>query len=177
MATRVGIDLAFVNSAMVIDRNGIYDIFVTTNKPSMIKKSKELVLPEFISSLTIIRGKGEVYEIIEAIAEFILSAGEEAIINMEGYAFAARNPRLAQMHEFGGIVKYLVIKAGRKINIINNKSLKKKITGKGNASKEEMIMAADDKFRKFLFDIVEEGIIMAIVKDIADAYHLAKFVD
>lgn len=89
----------------------------------------------------------------------------EVDVAMEGYAHGAKFNR-EKLGELGGIVKLAVYDVFKKDPVVVAPTvLKKFVTGKGTASKEEMVRAANIKWDREFTD-----------HNIVDAYGLAQYV-
>lgn len=84
---------------------------------------------------------------------------------MEGYAYDADN-RLADLSEIGGVLKVELHDAGIPFIVVPPKSLKKFVTGKGDASKDRVMQFV---FQRYDYRTDNDNI--------ADAVGLAKFAE
>jgi len=89
---------------------------------------------------------------------------------LEGYAYVgkAKTTSLMQLGELGWAIRRLFVMTAIKYSIINPKTLKKQITGNGNAKKEDMIRRAK-KISGAKFGRVPKG----KVDNVVDAFCLA----
>lgn len=73
------------------------------------------------------------------------------LILIEGYAFSARGASVVTMGEFGGVLRYHILKHGAKVIEVPPTTLKKFVTGKGNASKLEVVSKLSSKYQVEFF--------------------------
>lgn len=73
------------------------------------------------------------------------------LIVMENYAFGAKG-RLAHLGELGGAIKYELYKKGFTVRVVAPNTLKKFITGFGDANKELMMEKIESYFGKCFSD-------------------------
>lgn len=89
---------------------------------------------------------------------------DEVHVFMEGYAFGAKVGR-EQAGELGGLVKISTVETiGRKPVVVPPNSLKKFVTGKGNAKKNEMLLGVYKQWGQSFSD-----------DNVADAFALRMF--
>jgi len=100
----------------------------------------------------------------DAVSQFVAEAKPRAIA-MEGYGFGARKSRAHALGELGGAIKLALYEMGHTIAIVPPSTLKKFVTGKGNADKSAMMVEILDRWH---FKTSND--------DIADAYGLAQFI-
>ena len=79
-------------------------------------------------------------EISRAIAELFVDMPEPAVV-MEGYSFGSRNSQSHSIGELGGVVKLTLWGLGVPFVIVPPTSRAKFATGRGNASKSEVVSA------------------------------------
>lgn len=110
------------------------------------------------------RGMDRVIAIEEAIRRR-LSGMEVALVAIEGYAYGVRRRQshLADLAELGGVVKRRLIQEAVPYVVISPAAVKKFATGKGNAGKDKVAVAAYKKW-KVEFETADE----------VDAYVLAR---
>ena len=94
-------------------------------------------------------------------------------INLEDYSFASKG-RVFHIAENMGLLKYKLYREGWKYNLLAPSVIKKFATGKGNANKEDMVIAFEMDTHTDLKDKFDCGINSPIT-DIADAYFTCKF--
>jgi Holliday junction resolvasome RuvABC endonuclease subunit len=75
----------------------------------------------------------------EAIKDLILKFGTLDGVIIEGYSFASRNSQAHSIGELGGVIRLLVWELGIPYVVVPPTSRAKFATGKGNASKNEVI--------------------------------------
>jgi Holliday junction resolvasome RuvABC endonuclease subunit len=75
-----------------------------------------------------------------------VSAYNPDLIIIEGYSFGSRLGQAFSIGELGGLVKVALFEGGYKSIIIPPTCLKKFVTGKGNASKDIMLMKTFKKY-------------------------------
>lgn len=90
------------------------------------------------------------------------------LVVIEEYAFGARGRGLTGLHEHGGVVRNFLFRVEAPYVVVTNNVIKEYATGKGRASKKEMIQAAIDLWPAFPKDLKKND-------NVADAYHLAHF--
>jgi len=82
----------------------------------------------------------------------------------EGYAFGAKGQALFDIGEMGGVLKILCYEKGIDVLLVPPATLKLFAAGKGNAKKEEMIVAINERWGRWFSS-----------DDEADAFALLKF--
>jgi Holliday junction resolvasome RuvABC endonuclease subunit len=84
------------------------------------------------------------YERVRWILDSIWNLTETADLTLiEGYAFGVKNQQgIISIHELGGVIRFTFWENGRRLLEIAPKSIKAFATGNGNASKDEMLLAA-----------------------------------
>jgi crossover junction endodeoxyribonuclease RuvC len=87
----------------------------------------------------------------------------EALVAMESYAHAAKFGR-ELAGELGGHIKWLLWRAGYTVVLVPPSTLKLFVTGKGNAAKDQVMMAV---LKRWGFESPNN--------DVADSYGLARF--
>lgn len=108
---------------------------------------------------------GEIYVMLVTFFTQLQNAYDEVHIAMEGYAMG-RTFNREKLGELGGIVKLAHSTVfGTDPTVVPPTSLKKFITGKGNANKKEVIAAVQSKWQT---DIKNDNV--------ADAYGLAEYI-
>lgn len=93
-------------------------------------------------------------------------ANDSDIIVIEDYAFGAFGQSKSSLYEIGGIVRYELLKNGFDYFAIPPTSLKKFVTGKGNAPKAVMLK---EVYKRWHFDSDSDNI--------ADAFSLVKLAE
>ncbi|WPH58185.1 RuvC-like resolvase [Streptomyces phage LuckySocke] len=107
---------------------------------------------------------GDIYVILVTLFTQCQNAYDEVHVAMEGYA-NGRTFNREKMGELGGIVKLSHASVfGTDPTVVPPTSLKKFVTGKGTASKDDMVNAVQSKWSK---DVTNNNI--------ADAYGLAEY--
>lgn len=86
---------------------------------------------------------------------------------IEEYAFGAKGRGLSSLHEQGGVVRNFLFRKEAPYITEQNSRIKEFATGKGGASKDEMIAAATDLWRG-----CPQG---KGADNVADAFHLAMY--
>ena len=89
-----------------------------------------------------LKGVDRLIEIREEIRENIIFAD---LVVLEDYAFSRTN-QAHQIGELGGVLRVLIKEMNKKLLIVGTMQLKKFATGKANASKEEIAVAAYKKW-------------------------------
>lgn len=70
----------------------------------------------------------------------VLSNYNPMLTCIEGYSMGSRAGQLASIGELGGVIKLLLHRNGFRYTIVAPTQLKKFVTGKGNAMKDEIMM-------------------------------------
>lgn len=86
-----------------------------------------------------------------------------ALVALEGYGYSANSQRLAELGEWVGLVKWELWRRRVGMFIVAPARLKKWVTGKGTAQKDEMRLAV---FKRWRFEHPSN--------DVVDAYGLAR---
>lgn len=108
---------------------------------------------------------GDIYVMLVTFFTQLQNAYDEVHIAMEGYA-NGRTFNREKMGELGGVVKMSHATVfGTDPTVVPPTSLKKFVTGKGTASKDDMVSAVQSKWAK---DITNNNV--------ADAYGLAEYI-
>lgn len=94
-------------------------------------------------------------------------------INIEGLAFGVKGMTLQILAGLQYTILFIANKLNIEYEIIPPKTLKKKATGKGNATKKEMSEVIDILILIKLSELSEYKINSKLMEDIVDAYHLA----
>lgn len=95
-------------------------------------------------------------------------------VALEGYAFGASGRAIFQIAENCGLLKYKLYQVGKPLEIIPPTSVKKHATGKGNASKTDML----ESFRKDtnidlqMLITPDKKTVGNPITDIADSYYI-----
>ncbi len=105
-----------------------------------------------------------------AIRGFALDAADSCdVLAIEGYAYAARGRSIISLGELGGIVRYTLHAHEVPFIEVTPGSIKKYATGKGNAGKEAVLVAAvrrgGDLFAGTTNDEADAFMLWALVKD------------
>lgn len=101
-------------------------------------------------------------KIRDRVLEILRSTGAQ-LVAVEGYAFSKQIVLAHQAGELGGIVRLALVEAGFPVVQVPPAVLKKFVTGRGNAPKEEMTVAVYRRWGAYLRE-----------HDEADAYGLAQ---
>ena len=96
---------------------------------------------------------------------------------MEGYAFSASGKAIFQIAENCGLLKYKLFQVSKPIEVIAPTAVKKHATGKGNASKEEMLKQFEKDTNINLQKLItpDKKTIGNPITDIADSYYICSF--
>jgi crossover junction endodeoxyribonuclease RuvC len=86
------------------------------------------------------------------------------LVLIEGYSYGSKFSHAHALGELGGVLKVAILEAGKRLIIPSPSELKKWATGKGNAGKAEMMLAAE---RARIFGAITPN------DDIVDALWLA----
>ena len=73
--------------------------------------------------------------------QLVVSTESASLVATEGYAFNARG-RGVHLGELGGVLRRMLFRQGTPLYAVPPASVKKFATGRGNASKEDVLMAA-----------------------------------
>lgn len=87
------------------------------------------------------KGVHRLQDIAEAIDNLGNSVPSNAVFVIEGYSFASRNSQAHSIGEVGGVVRLTLFRRGNPFIEVPPTSRAKFATGKGNASKNEVISA------------------------------------
>lgn len=95
-------------------------------------------------------------------------------IGLEGYAFGASGRALFQIAENCGLLKYKLYELAKPVEVIPPTVVKKFATGKGNASKQEMVDMFHTKTTVDLMQLVtpDKKTVGNPITDIADSYFI-----
>lgn len=85
------------------------------------------------------RGMERLLYLEEAILE---RAADAQLVVLEGYAFGSRGRAVVDIGELGGVIRLALYRRGIRYVDVPPAALKKYATGRGNASKEEVLVAA-----------------------------------
>ena len=96
--------------------------------------------------------------------EDVLQRFQPRLTVLEGYGFSAQHSRAHSLGELGGVVRLALHGAGAPFLVVTPSSLKKYVTGKGNAPKAIMIR---EVYRRWAVELDDDNQ--------ADAYSLAQF--
>lgn len=146
----IGLDISLMGTGIVIlDNNDdvvCNSVYSTDNKSTDVRRQQTIVdaIKGEILSSTVLATKLNVF--------------------IEGYAFSRSTGKVFTRAELTGLVKHMLIGLDCNVYIIPPSSLKKFITGKGNADKDAMIQGV---FGKWGFHTMNDNI--------ADAYALARY--
>lgn len=97
------------------------------------------------------RGMERLLDICDAVVDRLGDVGESALVVIEDYAFS-RGGHAHEIGELGGIVKYALMQCAQPYVLVGPSSLKKFATGKGNANKIAMAVAAAKLGQEFSDD-------------------------
>ncbi|MCE8052297.1 hypothetical protein HOP61_13380 [Halomonas daqingensis] len=109
-----------------------------------------------------------VSRIVEAVLAMVASHGV-TVVRIEGLSFASTGRATRTLAGLHHVIVHELLAHGVDVEVIAPTSLKKRATGSGRASKEDMVAACDATFR---------AVLAAVPKsrgkyDLADAFHLA----
>jgi len=93
------------------------------------------------------KGVRRLVELTEQIEELVRAAEPDSFACIEGYSFASRNSQAHALGELGGVVRVMLYKNGRAVVEIPPTCRAKFATGRGNASKSEVISAVSARTR------------------------------
>lgn len=86
-----------------------------------------------------LRGVERLYWIREKVMELVTGPPTQTtLVAMEGYSFGSRNSQAHSLGELGGVIRLACASRGIPILLVPPGTLKKFVTGKGNATKPEM---------------------------------------
>src|SRR3990167_1433001 len=77
--------------------------------------------------------------LVAGVVEFIESPGPSVAIFIEGYSFGSNMPGKNGTVEFGGLLRWHLVDRAPRVYEVAPTTLKKFVTGKGNAKKEQML--------------------------------------
>lgn len=86
-----------------------------------------------------LRGMERLLYLEEAILE---RAADAELVVLEGYSFGSRGRAVVDIGELGGVIRLALYRRGIRFVDVPPATLKRYATGKGNASKEEVLAAA-----------------------------------
>lgn len=109
------------------------------------------------------RGLLRVAALRDALLDMVEKAGID-VVAVEGYAFAKRTAGAHQSGELGGVVRLALYESGISVIDVPPTTLKKFVTGRGNARKEEVVL-----------EVYKRWGVSCTKHDEADAYGLAQF--
>ena len=151
---KIGIDFSVVSTGMCIEENGVYNFFWFPRKKSnkfpvsgkvfdIVKTVCEVNWYETTLASSDY-SEGEKTKILDAkkLVEKIITnipIGTELEIRIEGFSFGSKGQSMLDLVLFQGILRYELINGGYNVIFVPPKSLKKLFSGKGNASKDEMV--------------------------------------
>lgn len=69
-----------------------------------------------------------------------------SLVVIEGYSYASKGQAVVDIGELGGVVRLALYEAGIRYEVVSPSTVKIYGTGKGNASKDEMLLAAVRRF-------------------------------
>ena len=158
----LGIDASLNGSAFVLMKNfKVIDYFFFTN---VIKNSNSK--HGILNKDTDTKRLNNIYEWLnEFLKEYKI---DNAVI--ENYAFGAKSNAVFQIGGLGELIRLCLFRHGVPFKEYTPPSIKKYATGKGNAEKSEMVLAAF----KDGFDVSTYG---KNGEDLADAYFIAKMLN
>ena len=87
------------------------------------------------------RGAQRLHEVSDSIEDLIADRRSELVVVLEGYSFASRNSQAHAIGELGGVVRLTLYRAGIPYVEVPPTCRAKFATGRGNASKNEVISA------------------------------------
>ena len=113
-----------------------------------------------------LRGWDRIAEITQAM--FAKTFGVDVVV-IEGYAYGAKGQAVYQLAELGGIVRFWLYNHHLTTIEVNPTTLKMFATGKGNAGKPQMLLAAQHRFHlpKHIYDdnIVDAYLLWAMARE------------
>lgn len=138
------------------------DLSITSTGYAVLGPDKTIVTGTITSTPNPNRGE-RLWKLLDALDE-IVKKHKPHLVLIEGYSYGSHNHQLAYMAEWGGVVRFHLQRIGIDIIEVSPGNLKKFVTGKGNAKKEQMLLASYKKW----------GIEFA-TNDECDAFALAKY--
>lgn len=108
-----------------------------------VSNGTELIHTETIT-IKKLRGMERVEFILSRIKTLISTYSITEVI-IEGYSFGSRGRAIFQLGELGGVLRHYFYTSGVSLKEVPPTSLKKAIAGKGNAKKEEMLEAVNNR--------------------------------
>lgn len=167
---KVGIDLALKNNSFCIKSGNNYYFLLLTEEKKLVGEHKldNIFIEGYLSSTILID------KTIEIIKKW-LERFDIDELNLEGYSFSSLSSSTDKIHEFGGILKYMIFRH-YKLNIFPPSTIKKKFSGKGNATKEEMFnslpSSLKDSFNK-LCSTLKLKVDKRGISDLVDSYAIS----
>ena len=127
----VAIDASLTGLAVVSAKEpGIFEYTEFTSKPSKT-----------------LSGPMDRYKKLSDSVWVIISKNNPELILIEGYAYGAKGSSVVTMGEFGGVLRYFLLQHGAPVVEVPPTTLKKYITGRGNASKLEVTSKLSSKYQ------------------------------
>jgi len=99
---------------------------------------------------------------------------QNALVCIEDYAISGKG-RITYLAENGGILKYVLYKKGIEYSLVGTGTVKKFATGKGNATKDQMVEAFINQTDIDLFQYFNKKKTGGVYEDIADSYFIARY--
>lgn len=127
----VAFDLSLTSTG-VADRNGTRRIKPKTTGPARLAEIRDAVLAECHHHVTL-----DVQ--IRCVVEGCPTKPDLVVI--EGYSYASGN-KAHDVGEMGGVVRLALYEAGIAYHVVSPATIKMAATGKGNASKDDVLLAA-----------------------------------
>lgn len=95
-------------------------------------------------------------ELTSSIVNWLESEDPIHAIYIEGYSFGSNDTNARWLAEFGGILRWHLVDLADRVIEVPPSSLKKFVTGKGNAKKEQMLAHVQKRWGE-LFDTSDAG--------------------
>ena len=125
----VGLDLSLNSTGISIYGDGVIKTY-TINPSSKLNQDGKL---DFI---------------VDELVHFTFPAYSKVVFFIEGYSFTQKSASITILAELAGTLKHLFRENGVSYYIIPPTTLKKYVTGKGNAKKEQMILGVYKAWNK-----------------------------
>lgn len=142
------------------------------NKTALKKYTPGLIelesYPEWETSI-------ERYHLISEWALSVLKANNVDMVAIEGYAMGARAGLVCNIAENGGILRFKLFQNNIPYTEYAPTQIKKFITGKGNAKKDEVVSCVEKQLMISFHELLGVKSLAKPIDDLADSYAIVKF--
>lgn len=128
MRTLVALDLSYTNTGIAVFYDGVFQPDISTTKGTKPTDGTDIQRTDAILK--------EIYKVTDTVER----SREKPQIFIEDYAFARMQNR-EKMGELGGVVKHGLWTAGYTVTTLPIATIRKVVTGKGNADKALVMMS------------------------------------